>query len=144
MWYVPNRHEGGGHVARTVGSVADETRQRIIDAATMLFIERGYTGTSVRDIAERLGMTKGSLYYHFESKEDLLHAAVSPLLDGVAKFLCVVHDAGPMGAERVRELVDLLDAHAPMVRSLSTDPAVTRTKLEDRGALATSTNSNAP
>ena len=73
-------------MARTVGSAADETRQRILDVAVDLFIEQGYAGTSVRDISERLGMTKGSLYYHFASKEDVLNALVTPLMEDLDRF----------------------------------------------------------
>lgn len=47
------------------------TRSRIIDAAVDLFDERGYPGTGLGDIVERAEMTKGALYYHFDSKEAL-------------------------------------------------------------------------
>ncbi len=50
------------------------TRERILDVALDLFIEKGYDGTSLREIAERLGFTKAALYYHFASKEDILMA----------------------------------------------------------------------
>ncbi len=48
------------------------TRERILDVALELFGEHGYESTSLRDIAERLGVTKAALYYHFERKEDIL------------------------------------------------------------------------
>ena len=51
-----------------------DTRQRILDVALDLFTEQGYDGTSLRQIAERLGVTKAALYYHFESKDDILLA----------------------------------------------------------------------
>lgn len=51
---------------------ASATRLRILDAAARLFRERGYGGTSQRDIAAACGMQAGSLYYHFASKEDVL------------------------------------------------------------------------
>ena len=52
-----------------------DNRQRpLLDAAARLFNERGYRGTSIRDIAEAVGMLPGSVYYHFASKEDLLIA----------------------------------------------------------------------
>lgn len=51
-----------------------DTRERILDVALELFTEQGYDGTSLREIAERLGVTKAALYYHFESKEDILLA----------------------------------------------------------------------
>ncbi|HMK98534.1 MAG TPA: helix-turn-helix domain-containing protein [Acidimicrobiales bacterium] len=50
------------------------TRERILDVATDLFIEKGYDKTSLREIADRLGFTKAALYYHFPSKEDILGA----------------------------------------------------------------------
>jgi AcrR family transcriptional regulator len=50
----------------------DETRERILDVALELFNEQGYERTSLREIAERLGVTKAALYYHFKSKEDIL------------------------------------------------------------------------
>ncbi|MFJ3906646.1 TetR/AcrR family transcriptional regulator [Streptomyces sp. NPDC090025] len=48
------------------------TRQRIQDVALDLFAEQGYEGTSLREIAERLDVTKAALYYHFKTKEDIL------------------------------------------------------------------------
>jgi AcrR family transcriptional regulator len=51
-----------------------DTRQRILDVALTLFTEQGYDGTSLREIAQKLGVTKAALYYHFESKDDILLA----------------------------------------------------------------------
>ncbi|GGY44480.1 TetR/AcrR family transcriptional regulator [Streptomyces omiyaensis] len=48
------------------------TRQRIQDVALDLFAEQGYEKTSLREIAERLDVTKAALYYHFKTKEDIL------------------------------------------------------------------------
>lgn len=49
-----------------------DTRQRIQDVAIELFAEQGYEKTSLREIAERLDVTKAALYYHFKTKEDIL------------------------------------------------------------------------
>jgi AcrR family transcriptional regulator len=48
------------------------TRQRIQDVALELFAEQGYEKTSLREIAERLEVTKAALYYHFKTKEEIL------------------------------------------------------------------------
>ncbi|MFI6105692.1 TetR/AcrR family transcriptional regulator [Streptomyces sp. NPDC051310] len=48
------------------------TRQRIQDVAIELFAEQGYEKTSLREIAERLDVTKAALYYHFKTKEDIV------------------------------------------------------------------------
>lgn len=58
-----------------------ETSARIRETAAELFAAHGYEGTSLREIAERVGITKAALYYHYPSKEALLHAIVQPLLD---------------------------------------------------------------
>lgn len=50
------------------------TRERILDVALDLFIDKGFDGTSLREIAEQLGITKAALYYHFASKDDILRA----------------------------------------------------------------------
>ncbi len=54
------------------GRPRGSTRERILDVALQLFNEQGYDKTSLREIAERLHVTKAALYYHFEHKEDIL------------------------------------------------------------------------
>ena len=78
----------------------EETRERILDVAQELFIKQGYDKTSLRDIAERLEITKAALYYYFERKEDILlelhlrlHAMGTTLLDEL--------EAAPDGPARV-------------------------------------------
>jgi AcrR family transcriptional regulator len=65
-----------------------DTRSRAQKVALELFAEQGYEKTSLREIAERLGVTKAALYYHFKSKEDIVHsftddyfAAIDALID---------------------------------------------------------------
>ena len=82
---------------------SEHTRQRILRTAAKFFRQKGYTSSSLREIADSAGMQAGSLYYHFASKEDLAEA---------------VMDAGVMGARRAAEAaVDALGATAsPMER----------------------------
>jgi len=54
------------------GRPRGSTRERILDVALELFSSQGYDQTSLREIAERLGVTKAALYFHFERKEDIL------------------------------------------------------------------------
>jgi AcrR family transcriptional regulator len=111
-------------MARTAGSAAEQTRQRILDAALRLFVERGFASTSVRDIVERLHLTKGSLYYHFASKDDLLFALTSPLVEAIDAFVAEVRGAGTISPPLLARLVDRFDRHAPLLRALFGDPAV--------------------
>ncbi|NLV22830.1 MAG: TetR family transcriptional regulator, partial [Syntrophomonadaceae bacterium] len=48
-------------------------RQKIIDVATALVKERGVKGTSLADIASAAGISKGTLFYHFAAKDDLIY-----------------------------------------------------------------------
>jgi TetR/AcrR family transcriptional regulator, cholesterol catabolism regulator len=52
----------------------DNRRIQLLDAAARLFNERGFHATSMRDIAKEVGMLSGSIYYHFQSKEEMLLA----------------------------------------------------------------------
>ena len=59
-------------MSRPPGSQGSETRERILDVAQELFTHQGYDKTSLRDIAERLQITKAALYYYFPRKEAIL------------------------------------------------------------------------
>src|ERR1700722_191134 len=56
-------------------------REEILDEATQLFAERGYEGTSMADLAEKVGLRKASLFHHFASKEVLYAAVLARLVE---------------------------------------------------------------
>lgn len=55
---------------------AEERRNEILDAAQELFARKGFEGTRTNDILEKVGIARGTLYYHFESKEDIMDALI--------------------------------------------------------------------
>ncbi len=55
---------------------AEERRNEILDAADELFGQKGFAGTSTNDILEKVGIARGTLYYHFKSKEDIMDALI--------------------------------------------------------------------
>ncbi len=55
---------------------AEERRNEILDVAEELFVTRGYDNTSTNDILDRIGIARGTLYYHFKSKEDILNSII--------------------------------------------------------------------
>jgi len=61
-------------VAKQARAVA--TRRAIVEAAAGVFVDRGYPGASISEIAERSGVTKGAMYFHFKSKELLAQAVI--------------------------------------------------------------------
>ena len=56
--------------------MAGDTKERILKIALELFAEKGYLGTSMSDIANRLGITKGALYKHYTGKQEILDSIV--------------------------------------------------------------------
>ncbi len=63
-------------MVRRTKDEAQETRNRILDAAEHLFSERGVSRTSLEDIAQAAGVTRGAIYWHFKDKRDLVAAMV--------------------------------------------------------------------
>nr|WP_062341629.1 TetR/AcrR family transcriptional regulator [Herbidospora sakaeratensis] len=66
-----------------------DTRARIQEIALELFTEQGYEATSLREIAEALGVTKAALYYHFKTKEDIVAGMV---LDRIATLDVIIDE----------------------------------------------------
>jgi len=102
------------------------TRERILDVALKLFATRGYEGTSIRDIAEQMHMTKAAIYYHFPAKDQILANILFPAL-GRLDALLSAHDAaeGPIDLRGlVGELIDVIAEVGPKVVILLDDPAV--------------------
>jgi len=67
----------------------NEAQQRLLDSALALFSERGYEGTSIREIIERAGVTRPVLYYYFENKEDLFRQLVE---SGLTEFTDIIEE----------------------------------------------------
>jgi AcrR family transcriptional regulator len=91
------------------GSGPKSTRERILDAALDLFIEKGFDKTSLREIAEQLGVTKAALYYHFASKEDILMALHMRLHEFGIDALAQMGNREPTAAIWGELLEDLVD-----------------------------------
>lgn len=60
-------------------------RNEILDAAEQLFVSKGFDKTSTNDILHQVGIARGTLYYHFKSKEEILDAMIERVTDGLVK-----------------------------------------------------------
>lgn len=100
------------------------TRDRITAVALDLFSRQGYAGTSIRDIADRMGMTKAAVYYHFPSKEDLLATALAPALTRVSEVLSRAEEVQTPEDRRalVSDLIDVVGDVGPQVVRMLSDP----------------------
>ncbi|MHB1848640.1 MAG: TetR/AcrR family transcriptional regulator [Acidimicrobiales bacterium] len=125
----------------THAHAGDQTRARIVEVALELIADRGFAATSTREIAERLGVTKAALYYHFRTKDDLLSAIVGPATAELEALIeravteragterAVTERAGTDASSAARDnlllsYVDLVARHAELIRVLANDPAV--------------------
>jgi AcrR family transcriptional regulator len=81
---------------------SEATRQKIIGAALELYDEIGYTATGMGDIIERAQITKGALYYHFESREAVATAIIEA---GNAHLLAMFHAACESSAPAIESLI---------------------------------------
>lgn len=81
-----------------------DTREQIRSVAMGLFAERGYDKTSLREIAEQLGVTKAALYYHFRTKEDIVVSLSEELRAGIDDIVRWAESAPP-GRARAEEIV---------------------------------------
>lgn len=82
-----------------------DTRARIQRIALEMFAEQGYERTSLREIAERLGVTKAALYYHFKSKEDIVHSFTEDYFGRLDALIAWGRDQPPT-ARTGHELLD--------------------------------------
>jgi len=78
------------------------TRDEILDAAALIFREKGYHATSMQDIAQAVELKKGSLYHHVSSKQDILLALLDHALDLIILDLQEVADQGLPPEEKLR------------------------------------------
>jgi AcrR family transcriptional regulator len=91
--------------AGQLGVPRTDTRSRVQKVALELFAEQGYEKTSLREIAERLGVTKAALYYHFKSKEDIVHSFTDDYFAEMDALLEWAKDQ-PRSEESRREILD--------------------------------------
>lgn len=86
----------------------EETVKKILDVSFRLFREKGYDHTTIQDITDALGMSKGAVYHHFKSKEDILDKISDQYYDEMGWFKDIRLDPGLSGLEKVRQVLTLL------------------------------------
>lgn len=81
---------------------AAERRNEILDAAEELFVTKGYDKTSTNDILDKVKIARGTLYYHFKSKEDILNAMIDRINSSlIARAEAVAKDKSVPIVERI-------------------------------------------
>lgn len=80
-----------------------DRRTEILDSAAALFAAKGVNGTTVREIADEVGMLSGSLYHHFGSKDEMVEAILTSYVDGILARYAEIGEASPR--ERLAALI---------------------------------------
>lgn len=89
-------------MVKTTKQRPEKTRQ-IVSVAEKLFLEQGYAETTVDDILEATGLSKGGFYHYFKSKEEVLSASIHILMqDMLASFTPIVQDEKLTGLEKLK------------------------------------------
>jgi AcrR family transcriptional regulator len=115
--------------------------ESLLSVVVEVFNERGYDGTSMEDLARRLGIGKSAIYHHVSGKEELLRLALDRALDGLAAVADAARAADGPAVERLEALirgsVEVLQARLPYVTLLLRvrgNTAVERAALDKRRA----------
>ena len=86
----------------------EETVERILDTAQRLFLEKGYEQTTIQDITDNLGgLTKGAIYHHFKSKEEIIDAVSDRMFFANNPFEAVRGRKDLNGLQKLRETIRL-------------------------------------
>jgi len=122
-----------------VGQEKPDKRAEILAATSELFAAKGYTGTSMRDIASGTGMLAGSLYYHFDSKEALAATMVRALRDDIVAAAQGPGESSDSPVDAIRRFaLDIADASARHPGALQVCLGVPETKDDELARLLTS------
>ena len=82
-------------------------RAEIMDAAMLLFMEKGYTNTTTQDIVDKVNISRGLLYYHFKNKEDILYCLVERYSEKLLRDIhVIVYDEDKTAIEKIRAFID--------------------------------------
>lgn len=95
----------------TRAEAREETRRRLLAAAAELFAARGFDATTVEDVAEAAGFSKGAVYYNFSSKDDLFAALVQQHIDELLGELTAAMDGASTIEAKLAAAQRVLVAH---------------------------------
>ena len=91
------------------------TVNKILEVSKRLFLEKGYDNTKIQDIADELGMTKGAIYHHFESKEEIMNKLGETMFIHNNPFEIVKKRNDLNGLEKMKLAIKLNQSNEQMV-----------------------------
>lgn len=90
----------------------EQTLEKIIETSTQLFIEKGYEQTSIQDILDALSLSKGGLYHHFKSKEEILEVVMHKRAQYISEALneIILNTKAKNAKEKLKKILHYLSA----------------------------------
>lgn len=91
------------------------TVEKILEVSQRLFLEKGYDNTKIQDIADELGMTKGAIYHHFKSKEEIMDVLGDTMFVNNNPFEIVKKRNDLNGLEKMKYVINLNQSNEQMI-----------------------------
>jgi TetR/AcrR family transcriptional regulator, transcriptional repressor for nem operon len=92
------------------------TRERIVDAADMLFYQRGFEHTSFADIADVVKISRGNFYFHFKTKDRILDAVIDQRITNTRVMLEGWERESPAPADRIRSFINIVITNRAQIK----------------------------
>ncbi|MEV0229784.1 TetR/AcrR family transcriptional regulator [Nonomuraea sp. NPDC050786] len=99
-----------------------DTKARIQEVARELFVSQGVQNTSLRQISDRLGITKPALYYHFASRDDLVRSIIEPMVEDLDLFVATRRPGDPR--QLLGDYFELIWRHREVITMMVRDLSV--------------------
>ncbi|MFR1478960.1 MAG: TetR/AcrR family transcriptional regulator, partial [Hydrogeniiclostridium mannosilyticum] len=101
------------------------TESRILEVAMKLFIEKGYEQTTLQDIADSIGMTRGAIYHHFKDKAEMVDTVMACMFHKTVPYEEIKNNKEISALEKIRDIIvhavtanEQVDIYFPLSRSL--------------------------
>jgi TetR/AcrR family transcriptional repressor of nem operon len=92
------------------------TRERIVEAADMLFYQRGFEHTSFADIADVVKISRGNFYFHFKTKDQILDAVIDQRIANTWAMLEGWERESPSPADRIRSFINIVITNRAQIK----------------------------
>ncbi len=106
------------------------TRQNIITAADRLFYSQGFEHTSFSDVADAVGISRGNFYYHFKTKDEILHAVIQTRLEDRQNLLDQWELDSDSAKDRILSFINILIANQTKIKKYGCPVGTLCTELE--------------
>ena len=101
--HTKRMYDKGGAIARN--KYTQRTVEKILEVSLALFNEKGYEKTTIQDIVNALGMSKGAIYHHFKSKDEIIEALSERCYHGDAQMELLRNASDKTGIEKLRAII---------------------------------------